>query len=45
MKPSPKLAIIGGSGLSEIPGLEDAQEHNLTTPFGNPVVPEVNGMI
>lgn len=43
MKPSPKLAIIGGSGLYEIPGLEDHQEHNLTTPFGNPSAPIVIG--
>ena len=45
MKPSPKLAIIGGSGLYEIPGLEDAQEHNLSTPFGNPSAPIVTGKL
>ncbi len=45
MKPSPKLAIIGGSGLYEIPGLEDAQEHNLTTPFGNPSASIVIGKL
>jgi len=45
MKPSPKLAIIGGSGLYEIPGLEDTQEHNLSTPFGNPSAPIVTGKL
>jgi len=43
MTPSPKLAIIGGSGLYEIPNLDDSREHNLTTPFGNPSAPIVTG--
>ena len=43
MTPSPKLAIIGGSGLYEIPNLDDTREHNLTTPFGNPSAPIVTG--
>lgn len=43
MNPSPKLAIIGGSGLYEIPELEDTQEHNVTTPYGNPSAPIVTG--
>ena len=43
MNLSPKLAIIGGSGLYEIPGLESAEEHNLTTPFGIPSAPIVIG--
>jgi 5'-methylthioadenosine phosphorylase len=45
MEPSPKLAIIGGSGLYEIPGLENVQEHNPTTPFGNPSAPIVTGKL
>jgi 5'-methylthioadenosine phosphorylase len=28
------LAIIGGSGLYSMPGLEDAREYSLDTPFG-----------
>ena len=30
------LGIIGGSGLYELPGLENAEEVQLTTPFGDP---------
>ena len=30
------LAIIGGSGLYNMPGLQNAQEHEITTPFGKP---------
>ena len=45
METSPKLAIIGGSGLYEIPGLEDVQEHNPATPFGNPSAPIVTGKL
>jgi 5'-methylthioadenosine phosphorylase len=45
MNPSPKLAIIGGSGLYEIPELEDTQEHNVTTPYGNPSAPIITGQL
>jgi len=45
METSPKLAIIGGSGLYEIPGLEDVQEHNPATPFGSPSAPIVTGKL
>lgn len=31
-----QLAIIGGSGLYEMSGLEDITEHDLETPFGKP---------
>jgi 5'-methylthioadenosine phosphorylase len=38
--PAPKapapIGIIGGSGLYSIPGLEDARERRLRTPFGDP---------
>ncbi len=30
------LGIIGGSGLYDLPGLEDREEREITTPFGNP---------
>jgi 5'-methylthioadenosine phosphorylase len=32
----PILGIIGGSGLYEMPGLQNIQEHDLQTPFGKP---------
>jgi 5'-methylthioadenosine phosphorylase len=31
-----KLAVIGGSGLYDMPGLEDIEECRLITPFGEP---------
>jgi 5'-methylthioadenosine phosphorylase len=39
------LAIIGGSGLYSLPGLEDIQEQNLRTPFGEPSAPILTGKI
>jgi len=45
MDGQPTLAIIGGSGLYEMPGLEDAQEHRITTPFGEPSAPIVVGTL
>jgi 5'-methylthioadenosine phosphorylase len=39
------LAIIGGSGLYEMPGLEDTREHNLDTPFGKTSAPIVVGTL
>jgi 5'-methylthioadenosine phosphorylase len=39
------LAIIGGSGLYDFPGLEGRQEHQLKTPFGNPSAPIITGTI
>jgi 5'-methylthioadenosine phosphorylase len=39
------LAVIGGSGLYEMPGLENAQEHELSTPFGQPSAPIVIGTL
>jgi 5'-methylthioadenosine phosphorylase len=41
----PTLAIIGGSGLYEMPGLQDAQTLDLDTPFGKPSGPIVTGML
>lgn len=37
------LAIIGGSGLYNMPGLQNAQEQELTTPFGKPSSPVMVG--
>jgi len=39
------LAIIGGSGLYEMPGLRDAREHNIDTPFGKTSAPVVVGTL
>ncbi len=35
-KPSAEIGIIGGSGLYEMRGLEDAREVRVRTPFGDP---------
>jgi len=45
MTDSLSLAIIGGSGLYRMPGLADAQEHDLRTPFGKPSAPIVVGTL
>jgi len=45
MELHPQLAIIGGSGLYEIPGLQDAREYELDTPFGRPSAPIVVGVL
>ncbi|MFZ5820222.1 MAG: S-methyl-5'-thioadenosine phosphorylase [Chloroflexota bacterium] len=37
------LAVIGGSGLYEMPGLQDTQEYEMVTPFGKPSAPIVVG--
>jgi len=39
------LAIIGGSGLYEMPGLSDAREYNINTPFGQTSAPVVVGTL
>jgi 5'-methylthioadenosine phosphorylase len=39
------LAIIGGSGLYEMPGLRAAREHNVDTPFGKTSAPIVVGTL
>lgn len=43
MQPHPILAIIGGSGLYEIPGFKNHQELKISTPFGEPSAPIVVG--
>lgn len=40
-----KFAIIGGSGLYTMPGLRDAEEHHIPTPFGEPSAPIVTGTL
>lgn len=39
------LAIIGGSGLYEMPGLSDAREYDMDTPFGKTSAPIVVGTL
>jgi len=40
-----KLAIIGGSGLYALPGLDDLEEREITTPFGDPSAPIIVGSL
>ena len=39
------LAVIGGSGLYNMPGLEDTEERIISTPFGEPSAPVVTGTL
>lgn len=43
MNTSPLFAVIGGSGLYEIPGLSRIREHRVETPFGSPSSPILEG--
>jgi 5'-methylthioadenosine phosphorylase len=45
MNESPILAVIGGSGLYNMPDLKDIQEHDLDTPFGKPSAPLLVGRL
>jgi 5'-methylthioadenosine phosphorylase len=45
MDATPTLAIIGGSGLYEMQGLENARQLDLETPFGKPSAPVVVGAL
>ena len=38
-----KIAVIGGSGLYSMPGLEDIKEQVIETPFGDPSAPIMIG--
>lgn len=40
-----RLAIIGGSGLYEMPGLREIEEQNIDTPFGKTSAPIVMGTL
>ncbi len=39
------LAIIGGSGFYNMPGLENVQEHTPITPYGKPSAPIITGTL
>jgi 5'-methylthioadenosine phosphorylase len=39
------LAVIGGTGLYSMPGLQDVKEYDLDTPFGKPSAPLVVGTL
>ena len=39
------FAVIGGSGLYNMPGLTDTQEHTIETPFGEPSAPIIVGTL
>jgi 5'-methylthioadenosine phosphorylase len=43
MSKSPTLAVIGGSGLYAMEGLQNVQYHSVETPFGEPSAPIVTG--
>jgi len=45
MNNSPIFAVIGGSGLYQIPGLSKTTEHKIGTPFGKPSGPILEGEI
>jgi 5'-methylthioadenosine phosphorylase len=45
MTETPSLAIIGGTGVYNMPDLEDVQELDLSTPFGKPSAPIVVGTL
>lgn len=45
MPPKPTLAIIGGSGLYNMPGLTETEELDIETPFGKPSAPIVTGTL
>ena len=45
MSETPQLAIIGGSGLYDMPDLEDKQEIKVHTPFGEPSAPVLVGTL
>ena len=40
-----QLGIIGGSGLYGMPGLQDTQQLDLTTPYGKPSAPVAVGLL
>ncbi|NUM45776.1 MAG: S-methyl-5'-thioadenosine phosphorylase [Anaerolineales bacterium] len=42
---TPIFAVIGGSGLYDMPGLEDVQKHEIATPFGKTSAPIVVGTL
>ena len=45
MDQKPSLAIIGGSGLYQMSGLQDTRELEISTPYGKPSAPIVIGTL
>lgn len=45
MSETVSLAVIGGSGLYGMSGLQESREHDLNTPFGKPSAPIVVGTL
>jgi 5'-methylthioadenosine phosphorylase len=45
MNENPSIAIVGGSGLYHMPGLEDTTEKHVNTPFGEPSAPIIVGTL
>nr|MCU0476872.1 MTAP family purine nucleoside phosphorylase [Anaerolineae bacterium] len=43
--PIARIAVIGGSGLYNMPELTDKETHDLETPFGKPSAPIVVGTL
>ena len=41
----PAIGVIGGSGLYQIEGLEDIEEHNVKTPYGDPADAIIGGRL
>lgn len=45
MNDTPVLAVIGGSGIYNMPDLEEVEQREVSTPFGNPSAPIVMGWL
>ncbi len=45
MRPAIALAVIGGSGLYSMKGLEDSEQLDIDTPFGKPSAPIIVGSL
>ncbi len=45
MQEHPRLAIIGGTGLYEMPGLKNVEQVEMSTPFGQPSAPIMIGTL
>jgi 5'-methylthioadenosine phosphorylase len=45
MSSTPRIGIIGGSGLYDMAELRDREEHAVATPFGDPSAPYVLGTL
>lgn len=43
--PPPMLGVLGGSGLYDLPGLTDARQEVVETPFGRPSAPVLVGRL